>query len=190
VLFGLDAAYPPVANQPERFYAAGWRFFGGYIGGRAEHVWLPSDWKAVAAAGFGLLPIWVAPSSDEPRELGVRDGNAALAEMQSLGLTGTVALDVENGADLEQYASGFVDAVHAGDCRVVLYGTRQTIETVGLSVEVDSWWLAFWPQSPMLFDDAPPDWSMWQYAAGDSVDYNVAWDDFKFARLSDLPAGA
>lgn len=181
--WGLDAAYLPTSSGPERFYAQGWRFFGGYIGGRAEHVWPASDWQRVAKAGFGLLPIWVAPSTDSSRDQGVDEGNAALAAMQSIGLSGLVMLDIENGADLTTYTSGFVDAVHAGSCRVGIYGTQPTIETVGQNVKTDAWWLAFWPGSPMPLKPAPSDWSLWQWAAGESLDFNIAWDGFEFAQL-------
>jgi hypothetical protein len=179
--WGVDAAYPPVADQPARLVAQGWSWIGGYIGGRAEHVWLPSDWENCSVAGLALLPIWVAPASDEPADLGSSDGNAALEAMRANGLSGVVVLDVENGADLTQYAFGFADAVHAGNCRVVLYGTSPTLLSTGNNVKVDDWWLASWPSSPMPLQPAPPDWRLWQWAAGEAFDFDVASDEFQFA---------
>ncbi len=118
------------------------------------------------------------------RQAGVDAGNAALDAMQAIGLSGIVLLDVESGAIPLDYVAGFVDACHAGECQVGLYGSRPTLAGTFPEAGVDVWWLAEWVQSGLKLGPAPLNWSMWQYATGPSWDYDVAVDDFPFATLS------
>lgn len=181
--WGLDSMAAPV-GELEQFFAMGWDWFAGYVGGKAAHVWTPEEWSRTASAGFALLPIWVAPLVDDAgREAGVEDGNACLDALGAAQLSGVVALDVENGLTPVQYASGFVDAVHAGSCRVVLYGVATTLLTLE-DAGFDAWWLANWPGSGRPVTGAPPDFTLWQYAEGPQCDFNVCVDDFEFATLA------
>jgi len=181
--FGLDAAYAPgTVGEAEQLRLRGWEWIAGYIGGKAQNVWTPGDWDRVQRSGFDLLPIWVAHLGDDPgRQVGVDEGNAAVATMQQLGFQDIVCLDIENGLRPEEYTAGFVDACHAGLVDVVVYGTPGSI---GMHADIDHWWLAFWPGSPMRLQDAPPDFTYWQYAAGRAFDFNVCRDDALFATRS------
>lgn len=178
--YGLDAAYPDTTREHlDNLRKLGFEWMAGYIGGHAWRVWTPDDWDRVYAAGFDVLPIWVAPLSEDPgREVGIEDGNRCILAMQAARLTGVVVLDIENGVRPEEYAAGFVDACHNGLVDVVGYGTAGSI---GMHVDWDAWWLAFWPQSPMPLRDAPPEWHYWQYASGQQYDFSVARDAARFA---------
>ncbi len=168
----------------------GWRWVAGYVGGRALNVWKPAEWQRARTQGFDLLPIWVAPGADDAgREVGTLEGQECVDALQARGLSGIVVLDVEDGLSPEKYAMGFVDAVHAGSCEVVLYGTGQTLNGL-VQVGFDFWWLAQWPLSGQPVYVVPPDWTLWQFGTGPAADYNVAQDDFPFATLtlSDSPS--
>jgi hypothetical protein len=183
VRWGLDASIPPTGDQAWLYFADGYSFFCGYVGGRTPHVWTREDWRILAAAGFDLLPIWVAPLADDAgHHQGVEDGNRCLLALQAVGLTGVVALDVENGLKPREYASGFAAAIRAGDCAPVLYGTQRTIEGIG-DLPWSAWWLAYWPVQRSGYTTSAPDWSMWQFKVADTVDMDVAVDDFPFALL-------
>jgi Domain of unknown function (DUF1906) len=176
--WGLDSAFP--AEDPGGLVRLGYSFACGYIGGRAANVWTPDSWRLHADVGLGLVPIWVSPTGTPSEQQGVDDGNAALERMQALQLAGMLILDVENGEAPIDYVRGFVDACHAGLASVGLYGSRTTLSAID---QVDAWWLAEWVSSGRKLGDAPPDWSMWQYATGPDFDYDVAVDSFPFASL-------
>src|SRR5438046_1484638 len=109
--WGLDAAYGPSEGQAIDYAAQGYGWFGGFIGGRAEHIWTPHEWDNVTRAGLDILPIWVAPLLDDAgRQAGVDDGNAAIVALQTLGFGEIVCLDIENGLAPVDYARGFIDA--------------------------------------------------------------------------------
>ncbi len=179
--YGLDSAYPP--SDPGRIRALGWQFVAGYLGpiDGTPHVWTADEWRAAADAHLELLPIWVAPYGDPSNQDGVDAGNAALQAMQDIGLSGMLALDVENGAQPHDFVLGFTSAVHAGSCSVVLYGSGATLVDAH---DVDDWWLADWVQSGPALRRAPLDWAIWQYATGPQYDYDVAVNDFVFAQLA------
>lgn len=179
--YGLDSAYP--AADPERMATLGWQFVCGYLGpeGGTPHVWTLAEWRAQYNAGLQLLPIWVAPYHALGEQSGVDAGNAALARLQELGLSGVVVLDVENGESTPEYVRGFVAACHAGSCSVCIYGAANTLLN---APDVDSWWLADWIQSGVGLRRPPLDWSMWQYSTGPQFDYNVCVNDFLFAALN------
>lgn len=179
-LWGLDAATPPSAAELARLKSDGWSFFGGYVGGHAARVWTKAEFGRVAAAGMKINAFWVAPLSGDPGyDAGTADGNACLVAMQNRNLYGWVQADVESGLTPREWFRGFVDALHAGSCRVGLYGLRSTIEKLGDLA--DSWYLAFYPQ-PMLSEAQQQiiDWDQWQFSDGPAYDYNVARDDFEF----------
>ncbi len=179
MLWGVDSAYPH--GWPQALADAGFSFACGYIGGQAEHVWTGDDWRGHAAAGLGLVPIWVAPSGEPSRDDGVTAGNGALAAMQDLGLSGQLVLDIEDGAVPVDYAAGFIAACYAGQASVAVYGSSRTLrELDGFA----AWWLAAWVAPSAPLGPALPDWSMWQYATGPRFDYDVARDDFMFATLN------
>jgi hypothetical protein len=184
VKWGLDGAYPPDQATAEAWFGSGWSFFCGYVGGHAAHVWTPEDFQRVAAAGFALLPIFVAPLvEDAGYRAGADDGNACLEAMQARGLSGQCALDVENGLTPNDYAMGFLDASTVGSLGVVLYGTQGTIAGLG-HLDWSAWWLANWPAAGQGVHQAPPDFSIWQFQEGPAADFNVCVDDFQFAELA------
>jgi hypothetical protein len=187
VLWGLDSAWPPRDDDHAAYaFSLGWRFYAGYLGGEALHIWQPQDWRRLARVGFKLLPIWVAPLelSGNVRQRGVDEGNAVLDLMHLWGLTGGLALDVENGAAPLEYSAGFLDAIHAGSAQVTLYGTNLTLDAMGSALPWDHWWLAMWSISDSPLAPAPKDWEIWQYNPGPTCDYNVAVDSFPFAQLA------
>jgi hypothetical protein len=180
MIWGLDSAYLADDATVSRYYDLGWRWHGGYVGGAALHVWAISDWQRLMRAGLAALPIWVAPLEPAAHSSGINEGNACLDKLQELSLSGVVVLDVESNAVPFAYAEGFVDAVHAGKCSVVLYGAPDTLQ--GLSgLPFDAWWLASWVVPASLVKQAPPDWTLWQYATGPQCDFSVALDSFTFA---------
>lgn len=184
MLWGLDAAFAPSSLGIARAqFDLGYRFYCGYVGGHAYNAWTPAEWQRVAAAGFQLLPIWVAPLSfDTGRQHGVDDGNACLTALQALGLSGQVCLDVEDGLQPVEYMDGFHDALVAGTCELTLYGSAVTLEAAsGLS---DHWWLAYWLPGPSGLQPAQPDFELWQFSGTGSVDLDVCRDSFPFAELS------
>ncbi len=179
--WGLDGAYPPTLTQAMDYRSYGYSWFAGYMGGRAAHVWTPTEWHTIVLAGFEVLPIWVAPLVDDAgRQAGVDDGNAAIDALERLGFGGVVCLDIENGLTPVEYAEGFIDAAHNGFVNVVVYGLPATLEQVP---NAEAWWLAFWPGSPHPMQGAPPDWTYWQFASGDLVDFSVASDQALFATV-------
>lgn len=183
--FGLDSAWP--SSTPTDLKALGYDFAMGYLGGRAEHVWTPDDWRRHQLVGLQLGPIWVSPSSAGTYGAGVTDGNKALDAMHANGLTGIFFLDIENGIVQTEYTSGVCDAAHAGSCSVGVYGSTPTIR--GMVAEAGTWfwdktWLANWVQSGLRLAPAMPDWDMLQYATGPQFDYDLAVDDMFFASLS------
>jgi len=178
--YGVDSAYP--SSNPASLVALGYAFALGYLpGGNEENAWTLEQWKAHADAGLKLGPIAVAPFGTPTEQEGVDHGNRVLVAMQNFKLSGMVLHDVENGASPRDYAKGFVDALHAGSCAAWLYGSRTTILSIGDLY--DGWWLADWIQSGLPLRQAPPDWSILQYATGPQFDYNVARDDVPWAVL-------
>jgi hypothetical protein len=180
MIFGIDSGYP--SSDPSALAANGWKFAGGYIGGSALHTWTKNDWERYVAAGFKILPWWVAPESSGTSDSGSYDGNQALGAMISVGLTGCLCLDVESEALSVEYAQGFYNSVHAGSCRVGVYGTPTTLVRLA-SIPWDFRYLASWPNAGTDETFAPPHCHIWQYASGPTYDYSVAPDDFKFAEL-------
>jgi hypothetical protein len=179
--WGLDAAYPPSQSQALRYRRLGYDWFAGYIGGRALNTWTLEEWRNVSAAGFDILPIWVAPLENHAaHSRGVDDGNAAVAKLQELGMSDLVCLDIENGLTPIEYAQGFIDAAHAGLVDVVIYGLGDTLDAI---MGADAWWLCRWITSPMGLHEAPPDWTYWQFSSGASLDFSVAVDSARFAAM-------
>jgi len=148
---------------------------GGYLGGAAQHVWTFSEWRRLQQGGFRPLPIWVAPFDSMYHEMGAIAGNAALSSMQQVGLTSLVVLDLEAGYNVrEDYVLGFEDAVIAGACELVLYGTPEDLRRVDGVVNPLFTWVAF-PGATWTF--LPYDAGAWQYAFHQTYDLSVADDD-------------
>lgn len=180
--WGVDGASEPTEPEMDALLYSGISWVAGYIGGRALNVWSPEVWRVLHEDGMELLPIWVAPlSADDPgREQGIQEGNEALVTMQSLGLTGLVVLDVENGLEPYEYALGFRDAVNNGECALVVYGTNSTLWA--LRTALNFAWLANW--SNPRPEDQPYPADLWQYGTGSRWDYSIADNGFAFAGLS------
>jgi hypothetical protein len=177
MIYGFDSAYAPDDATLADMVGNGWGFYAGYIGGNALHVWSHADWARVRNAGLKLIPIWVAPYGTPSYARGVADGNGCLVAMQVLGFSGTMLLDVENGATPSDYIRGFVDAMHAGSAGVALYGSWPTINAC--EQFVDHAFVADWSgQIP------PGSWEGWQYATGPTVDFDVVVDSYPFATLA------
>lgn len=188
MLYGLDSATPP--SHPETLVAMGYSFVCGYLlalsGQRTPHTWTTTEWALQAAGGLQLMPIAVAPYGTPSYDQGVIAGNDSLEAMHKARLSGILTLDIENGAVPADYTAGFINAVHAGDCSVMIYGSGTTIS--GLAAAIgwvwDKTWLANWVSSGQMLKPAAPDFDMWQYATGPVFDYDVAVNDFPFATLN------
>lgn len=177
--WGVDCSQPLSQSEAADCGSNGFLWVGGYLGGHTPKQWEAEDWRACWREDLDMLPIWVMQlGADDPgRSQGVEDGNAALARMQEMHLTSVLALDVENGLKPEQYLRGFCDAVHAGSCAVVLYGTNETLWA--LDGIADFSWLAHW--GPVSVATCPFPAAIWQFQSSVRFDFNVAYEDFIFA---------
>ena len=185
-LWGLDTAYCPDDNTLQSLADSGWAFFGGYVGGHAENVWTKDNFASLARIGFKIVVYWVGPLGVDPGyDAGVNDGNACLVALQERGLSGWVWDDAESGVIRRNWSSGFVAALHAGDCKVGLYGTTFTLS--GMGDLYDSWYLAAYPQPMESLDTWGRriiDWDHWQVSDGPNYDYNCAAETAPFATFN------
>ncbi len=184
MIFGLDSSTPPSAQRAPALAAKGYSFYCVYIGGNTPYIWRRDQIQWLAGQGFSILPIWVAPYGTSDAMTGASDGADCLLALQARALSGTVALDVENGAVPRDYVLAFVAQLNNAGYKVCLYGSTTTLTALGKPDIVDLTWLSYWPSFRSTVPSAPYDWDCWQFTDGAEADLNVARDDFPFATLA------
>lgn len=178
--WGVDASQPLLDRECLSLQAAGFSFVCGYLGGNTPRVWTAAEFLRCVQHELDVMPIWVAPLVDDAgRQWGVDDGNAAIQGMLDRHMSGVLVLDVENGLFPTDYTKGFTDAVHAGSCKVMLYGNNPTLEA--LADLCDFSWLALWGRPELASAPWPAD--MWQYLSSSRYDFNIADNTLPFAGL-------
>jgi len=174
----LDASEPTLRGWSEvgGDYTVG---IAGYVGGATPHIWTPDEWGVARSLGYDPLPIYVAGSFRTGHETGATEANLAIAMMQSLGIGGVLALDVELAPFPDEgYFRGFAAACFIARVEPVLY--IRAVSWRGLGFDPNMYlWLADWRPYGRL--DVPAPTIGWQYERGDNWDYSV-WD-------SDAPLG-
>jgi hypothetical protein len=95
---------------------------GGYIGGRAEHVWSAAQWRAQSARY--RLPIWVFDFGQH----GDVQAREALKQLAAIGCPDhvTVALDMETGQDPIQ-VDQWGKVMHGAHFLTMVYGSTSTL---------------------------------------------------------------
>jgi glycoside hydrolase-like protein len=189
-----DGMTAPTADQAKALFDDGGRIYGGYLESpSATHPWSKADFARVGAAGFVVVPIYMAQLYTEPRGgsgPGARDAKDAVDQVRQLGMpSGTkIALDVEanrgTGPGVLAYATAWAETVRSIGYVPGVYGSPQMCSQGG--APFDWMWVAHYVGTEPRSPDHPGighcrgrrawQWRGTHFEFGASVDRSIADD--------------
>ena len=125
-----------------------------YVGGWTPHVWTQTQIDAQTA--HWMMPIWVYNPNTPGSSQGHTDGLAAVAAMQSVGVsTGTrIVVDMESSID-EPYLSAFRYVIGPAGYHLMVYGGPSTLFQnwpQNAAGPGGGWWVADWTGTPYMYN--------------------------------------